>query len=154
MHLFLLLGEFDAGRATGFAFAVQGLGSGGGATHSGEVEDFNLEEASFIADAQGVADADFAGGFGFVVVGFDASEFAGSHGEGAGFEEAGCPEPFVDAETGHRFILNYSRWWKSPRLWTRRGASSSFVRGLRGRMLGSEFYDAQVGTDQMGVVFR
>ena len=86
--------------AAGFGFLVKGLGLGGGAALLGELEDFDLEFAGFVFDVELVTGADFAGGFGGVGIGRDAAEVTGVGGEGAGFEEAGGPEPFVDAHFG------------------------------------------------------
>ena len=54
-----------------------------------------------------VADADFAGGLGGEVVRGDAVELAGFGGLLAGLEEAGGPEPFVDAGAGHACIFYF-----------------------------------------------
>jgi hypothetical protein len=54
-----------------------------------------------------VACADLAGGLGGEVVRGDAVHVAGFGGLLAGFEEAGGPEPLVDARAGHRSIFFY-----------------------------------------------
>ena len=54
-----------------------------------------------------VADTDFAGGLGGEVVRGDAVEFASFCGLLAGLEEAGGPEPFVDAGAGHACIFYF-----------------------------------------------
>ena len=66
----------------------------------GQQQDFALELAGFVADAQPVADAEKAGGFRTLAVDFDAADVAGAGGELAGFEEAGGPEPLVEAQGG------------------------------------------------------
>jgi hypothetical protein len=43
----------------------------------------------------------------------DAAEIAGLGGEGAGFEEAGGPEPFVDAHMG----IGDRVWGLGSRVW-------------------------------------
>jgi hypothetical protein len=48
---------------------------------------------------------DLAGRFGGLAVGEDALEIAGFGGLLAGFEEAGGPEPLVDASAGHGLIV-------------------------------------------------
>ncbi len=48
---------------------------------------------------------DFPGGFRGLAVGEDALEVAGFGGLLAGFEEAGGPEPLVDAGAGHGLIV-------------------------------------------------
>ena len=70
-----------------------------------ESEDFDVELAGFVFDVEHVADADFAGGFGGDVVRGDAVHVAGFGGLLAGFEEAGGPEPLVDARAGHAFYF-------------------------------------------------
>lgn len=99
-----LLGELETGGAAFGGLAVEGLRDGGGTAGGGEEEDFDVEVAGVGADVEKVAGADVAGGFGAMAVGFDAAEIAGVGGEGAGFEEAGGPEPFVEADGFHRGI--------------------------------------------------
>lgn len=105
LHCFALFGEFEAGCAAGLGFAVEGLGLGRGAAHFAEDEDLNLKEAGFVFDLEHVAGVDFAGGFGAEAVGLDAADVASLAGEGAGFEEARSPEPFVDANGIHRSMV-------------------------------------------------
>ena len=88
-----------------FCFAVEGLCDGGRAALLAESEDFDVELAGFVFDVEHVADADFAGGFGGDVVRGDAVHVAGFGGLLAGFEEAGGPEPLVDARAGHAFYF-------------------------------------------------
>jgi hypothetical protein len=88
-----------------FGFAVEGLGDGGRAALLAEGEDLDVELAGFIFDVEHVADADFAGGLGGDVVRGDAVHVAGFGGLLAGFEEAGGPEPLVDARAGHAFYF-------------------------------------------------
>ena len=64
-----------------------------------------MEVAAFVGDLECVADADLAGGLGGLAVGEDAFEVAGFGGLLAGFEEAGGPEPLVDAGAGHALIV-------------------------------------------------
>ncbi len=100
-HGFALGGGLEAGLNAGLGFAIEGLGHGGGAAHLAQDQDFNLELAAFIADGEHVSEADFTGELGLDTVGVDAAEVAGFGCLGAGFEEAGGPEPFVDAYGGH-----------------------------------------------------
>ena len=102
---FALFGGFAAGLFAGFGFAVEGLCDGGGGSLLAEGEDFDVELAAFVFDVEHVADADLAGGLGGLIVGEDAVEVAGFGGLLAGFEEAGGPEPFVDAGAGHASIF-------------------------------------------------
>jgi hypothetical protein len=88
---FVLFGGLAAGFFALFGFAVEGLGDGGGAALLAEDEDFDVELAAFIFDVEHVADADFSGGFGGLVVREDAVEFAGFGGLLASLEEAGGP---------------------------------------------------------------
>jgi hypothetical protein len=70
-----------------------------------EGEDLDSELAAFVFDVQHVADANLAGWLGGLAVGEDALEFAGFRGLLARLEEAGSPEPFVDAGSGHAGIV-------------------------------------------------
>ena len=54
------LAVFRGGGRRGFGFAVHGLGDGGGAADFVEEEDFDLEDAGFVGDAELVAEVDFA----------------------------------------------------------------------------------------------
>lgn len=95
---FLALGFGLLAFALAFGgFGVESLGDGGGAAHVAEDEDLDGEFGGLVADIEGVAEAELAGGFRFEAVAFDAAEVAGLDGEGAGFEEACGPEPLVDA---------------------------------------------------------
>jgi hypothetical protein len=103
---FALLDGFAAEFFALFGFAVEGLGDGGGSALLAEGEDFDVEFAAFVFDVERVADVDLAGGLGGVVVREDAVELAGFGGLLAGLEEAGGPEPFVDAGSGHVSIFD------------------------------------------------
>ena len=87
-------------------FAVEGLRDGSGATTVAEGENFDFEFATLVANAEHIADADFAGGLGGLSIAKDAAEIAGAGGEGAGFKKPGGPEIFVDAERGHPIIFD------------------------------------------------
>jgi hypothetical protein len=102
---FAFLGGFAAEIFALFGFAVEGLGDGGGAALLAEGEDFDVEFATFVFDVERVADVDLAGGLGGLVVREDAVQLAGFGGLLAGLEEAGGPEPFVDAGSGHVSIF-------------------------------------------------
>lgn len=95
-----------AGELGDFRFAVEGLGGRGGAAGVREGEDLDDEVSRIVADGEGVAEFDFAGGFGRLTVEGDAAELAGAGGEGAGFKEARGPEEFVHADGGHGFIFS------------------------------------------------
>jgi len=107
---FALFGGFAAGFFAFFGFAVEGLGDGGGAALLAEGEDLDVELAAFVFDVEHVADVDLAGGLGGGVVGGDAVQVAGFGGLLAGLEEAGGPEPFVDAGSGHAGIFADFDW--------------------------------------------
>jgi hypothetical protein len=81
------------------------LGDGGGGSLLAQGEDFDGEVAAFVFDLERVADVDFAGWFSGLAVGEDALEITGFGGLLAGFEEAGGPEPLVDAGSGHALIV-------------------------------------------------
>jgi hypothetical protein len=107
---FVLGGRFLPELAAGIGLAVEGLSDGGWAADVAEEQDFDLEVATVIGDAEHVSDADFTGGFSGLIVGLNASEFAGAGGEGAGFEKSGSPDVFVDADGGHGdFVILSSR---------------------------------------------
>ena len=106
---FALFGGLAAGLFALFGLAVEGLGDGGGAALLAEGEDLDVELAAFVFDVEHVADADFAGRLGGLVVRGDAVEVAGLGGLLAGLEEAGGPEPFVDAGAGHGSIFVRAR---------------------------------------------
>jgi hypothetical protein len=102
---FSFFGCFAAGLFAGFGFAVEGLCDGGGASLLAEGEDLDFKFAAFVFDVEHVAEADLAGGFGGLTVRSDAVHVAGLGGLLAGLEEAGSPEPFVDAGSGHVCIF-------------------------------------------------
>ena len=102
---FALFSGFAAGFLALVCFAIEGLGYGGGGSLVTQGKDFHGEVATFIFDLEGVADVDLAGGLGGLAVGEDALEVAGFGGLLAGFEEAGGPEPLVDAGAGHALIV-------------------------------------------------
>jgi hypothetical protein len=104
---FALFGSLAAGLFAGFSFAVESLGDGGGASLLAEGEDLDFELAALVFDMQLVADADLAGWLCWLVVRGDAAHVAGLGGLFAGLEEAGGPEPFVDAGASHAFIFVY-----------------------------------------------
>lgn len=88
-----------------FGFAVEGLGYRCRTALVAEGEDLDVELASFVFDVEHVADADLAGGLGGLIVRGDAVHVTGFGGLLAGFEEAGGPEPLVDAGAGHAFYF-------------------------------------------------
>ena len=94
---FALFGDEGARGSAGFGFMVEGLGDGGGSADFAEGEDFDFEFSTFIFDGELVADTDFVSRARGLLVRLDAAEIAGLRCEGAGFEEARGPEPFVDA---------------------------------------------------------
>jgi hypothetical protein len=103
-----LFSGLEAGELADFGLAIEGMGDGSGATLVAEGEDLDLELATFVADAEHVAEADLAGGLGGLAVRDDAVELAGLRGLFAGLEEAGGPEPLIDAGAGHGSILPFS----------------------------------------------
>jgi hypothetical protein len=104
-HGLAFLGYAGAFETALVGFLVVGLGDGGGASDLGGEEDFDGEGSGFVGDLQGVSGLDVAGGLGAVGVDLDAADVAGVGGEGAGFEEAGGPEPLVDANGFHVVIF-------------------------------------------------
>jgi hypothetical protein len=102
---FALLGSFPARFFAGFGFAVEGLSDGGRTALLAEGEDLDVELAAFVFDVEHVADADLSGGLCGLAVGEDALQLAGFRGLFARLEEAGGPEPFVDAGSGHAGIV-------------------------------------------------
>ena len=102
---FALGGDFLAEFAAGFGFAVESLRDGGWAADFTEQQDFDLEVAAVVGDAQHVSYANFACGLGGLCVGLNAAEFTGAGCQGPRFEKAGCPQPLVDPNGGHTSIL-------------------------------------------------
>jgi hypothetical protein len=99
---FALGGGFLAPLAAFVGFAVEGLRDRCRSADFAELQDFDFELATFVADAKHVSDADFAGCLGELSVGENSPEFAGVLGQGARLEEARGPEPEIDAYTGHK----------------------------------------------------
>jgi hypothetical protein len=103
-HGFAFGGDFLSEFAAGVGFSIKGLGDGGGAAKVAEEKNFDFEVAAVVGNAKHVSDVDFSGGFGGLVVGLNAAEFAGSSGERAGLKEAGRPKVFVDADRVHGIL--------------------------------------------------
>jgi hypothetical protein len=93
-------GSFTALNAL-LGFTIESLRNGCGAADIAEIENFNLEFAAIVGDAEADSDVDFASGFSGLSVELNSAEFTGLGGERAGFEEARSPEPFVDAYGSH-----------------------------------------------------
>ena len=70
---FALGGDFLAEFAAGFGFAVESLRDGGWAADFTEQQDFDLEIAAVVGDAQHVSYANFARGLGGLAVGVNAA---------------------------------------------------------------------------------
>lgn len=100
-----LFDQFETSFAAGLDFAVELLGDGSGAANFAQGENFDFEFAAVIFDAEEIAGTDVARGLGGLALEVDAAELAGSGGQGAGFEKAGGPQPFIHAEAVHLFIL-------------------------------------------------
>src|SRR6266542_6282282 len=94
------------GFAAGLAFSVERLGGRGRAAHIVQRQHLDLELAAVVRDLKPVAEVNFAGGLYRLAVGEDPSQVAGARGHRAGFEEAGGPEPLVDAHPNHGPILS------------------------------------------------
>jgi len=101
-----LFGQKRACCATLLSFAVEGLSDGSGTADLAEGEDVDLEEASFGLDGEAIPNADFAGRAQRLMVCLDAIQFTSFGGQGACFEEARGPEPFVEA---HEDSVNPAR---------------------------------------------
>jgi hypothetical protein len=82
-------------------FTIESLRNGGGTADVAEVENFDFEFAAIVGDSEAGSDVDFASGLGGLSVELNSAEFTRLGGERAGFEEARCPEPFVDAYGSH-----------------------------------------------------
>ena len=70
---FALVGNFLAEFAAGFGFAVESLRDGGWAADFAEQQDFDLEVAAVVGDAQHVSHANVARGLGRLAVGVNAA---------------------------------------------------------------------------------
>jgi hypothetical protein len=97
LHGFVFSGFALAAFFAFVGFSIEGLGDCGGAANFRDGEDFDVEFAAFVLYAQHVADVNISRGLCFDFVGANAAEIAGLGGQGPGLEEAGGPEPFVDA---------------------------------------------------------
>lgn len=96
-----LLAFFD-----GFlSFGVELFGFGGGAAFVGEGIDDDGPLDGTAADFDGLAGEDELAGFGASAVDVDLAAFDGLLGGPAGFEEAGGPQPFVEADFGEVGVL-------------------------------------------------
>lgn len=142
---FPLFGGEAAALDAGFGFAVEGLGDGGWATLLGEGEDFDFVFRGVGSDAERVAGLDGACGLGVDTVGLDAAEVTGASGEGAGFEEAGGPEPFVDADAVHASIVEVSKrkrlWWNQGYRGTKMKTTGWLLGLVAVAMMAAEFPD-------------
>ena len=99
-HLAFKRDRFSCGAAF-VRFAIERLGDGGRASHCGELQDLNLEDAGLVGDTKTVADAHVTRCLRPVRVGFDATDIAGVGGERSCLEETRCPQPFIDAYSIH-----------------------------------------------------
>jgi hypothetical protein len=104
LHGSALGGNFLAELSAGFGFAVESLGDGGWAADIAEEQDFYVKFSAVVGHAEHVGDANLTRWFGGLIVGLHASELAGAGREGASFEKARGPEPFIDADGGHGMI--------------------------------------------------
>ncbi len=91
-----LFREQGAGCAALICFAIEGLCGRSGTANLTEREDIDFKKAAFSLDREAVPGANFAGRAQGLMVRLDAIQLAGFGGEGAGFEEARGPEPFVE----------------------------------------------------------
>jgi len=105
LHGFALFRDAEARFAASFRLAVECLRYGCRAADVANAEDVDLKAAGIVFDLQAVAGMNIACGFGALAIGFDPAYIAGARGDGAGFEEARGPEPFVDAHSVHGSIL-------------------------------------------------
>ncbi len=102
---FALFGKFAAGFPAGLGFPVKLLGDSGRSTDIAQAEHFDLEVSSFGFDGEHVPDPNLPRRTRRLVVGQDAAQFAGLRRESARFEEARCPQPFVETRAGHIVML-------------------------------------------------
>jgi len=102
---FAFLGKFSPGIAAGIGLLVECLGDCGWSAHITQGEDFDFEVSALIFYRERVADADFTGGAGSLLIRLNAAEFTGFCSEGAGLEEARRPEPFVET---HKYRVRVS----------------------------------------------
>lgn len=90
-------GHTLAGCAAGVGFAVELLRHQCGAAHFAQFQNLDFEIAAAVGDAQPLAAMQFTRRFGGLAGEGDAAEVAGPGGQGAGFEEARSPQPFIEA---------------------------------------------------------
>src|SRR5690242_6071212 len=92
-----LFGGLQAQLAARFTLAVERLRDGSRSANLAEQQNFDLELAGFVADAQPVADANLARRLGALPVPLNPAQVAGVGGERTGLEKSRGPEPFVNA---------------------------------------------------------
>jgi hypothetical protein len=100
-----LLRKLQAQFTAGFSFAIERLRNRRWAAHLAEKQNLDLKVAALGLDLQELANPDFAGSLGRLIVGLNPAELAGPRSQGACFEESGRPEPFVHSHAGHGSIF-------------------------------------------------
>lgn len=100
-HCLSIVGQLLAQFAACGGFAVKRLRDRGGAAHFAEKQHLYLKVASFIRYLQNITDSNVTGCFGRLPVGLNSAKFAGSFGQGAGFEKSSSPEPRIHAHAVH-----------------------------------------------------
>ncbi len=105
LHGLAFGGCFGARSNAGFTFAIEGLRHRRRTAHLAQSENFYLKISALVLHFKMVTDMNLAGGLGFVAIGEDAAQVTGLGGQSTRFEEARCPEPFVDAQGVHGVIV-------------------------------------------------
>jgi len=100
------LGEVETRFAAGIGLAKERLRHGRGAARRARKQNFDLEDAALVFNAQLVSCAYLAGRLGAHPVRLNAANVTGARGQSARFEEARGPKPFVDANRVHREARN------------------------------------------------
>jgi len=102
---FALLGGFAARLSAFIGFAIKRLGDGGGGALLTKRKNFDVELARFILNVEQIADANFARRLSGLAITEHALQLTCLGGLLAGLEEAGGPEPFVNAGSSHASIF-------------------------------------------------
>jgi len=105
LQSFAVFDELHTQLLAGVGFAIKRLSYSGRAANGTEDKDFYLKLVRFSLDLQQVANMNFAGRFGGLVIKLNSAEVTGAGSESASLEETRGPEPFINANTDHESIV-------------------------------------------------
>src|SRR5579862_2163828 len=98
---FALGRHFLARFAAGLCLLVKRLRHRGGTADLTDTGHLNFELAAVVADAQHIAESNFACRFGELAVGENPPQLTGFLGQGPGLEETGRPQPGIHSYSMH-----------------------------------------------------